>query len=294
MPSNIGGVLVKKQQSVPTWKQGFAREANESVVPELWKGLVFNFSPELGPTGAEVKNLFHHVHGVLTNMELDEWVIDDGVYCLDLGIINEDRSETITYTDPGITFPGPFTVSQWINPLLWQWFNSFVWGLQDVIKILATGASKTLKVIVQIAWSHVVFELAGVMNLGEWQLIHITRDSNDLVAVTHNGVLLSSSAGPAGLFNPSSTSYNKNLYIGGIPSSTQNGLYGEVLMWNRYLTPNERQQHYNLGRGGIFKKKSKIPFNIIGPDVGDRYLLAPRLSSPTIGDGICWELGPFS
>ncbi len=74
----------------PSYHQGFARSASESKYPYLWKALVGAWVPSLGVTGFTLfdQSPFKN-HGTLTNMESDDWIVDEAGRVLDLDGTNE-------------------------------------------------------------------------------------------------------------------------------------------------------------------------------------------------------------
>ena len=75
----------------PSWKQGFARHAHESVAPGLWRGLVGAYSMGLGPTGDKLRDVSGYGNDVtLTSMDpATDWIVDDGRYALDFDGSND-------------------------------------------------------------------------------------------------------------------------------------------------------------------------------------------------------------
>ncbi len=86
---------------IPSYKQGFARNAAESANPNLWKGLVGLWAPSLGPTeklrdwSPGKKN-----NGTLTNMDpATDWVVSEMGWALDFnGATERVRREQAVVT----------------------------------------------------------------------------------------------------------------------------------------------------------------------------------------------------
>jgi hypothetical protein len=74
----------------PSYSQGYARNAGESIAPGLWDGLVGAWVPFLGPTGFTLYDIgYLKNHGTLTNMETSDWIICDRNYAISLGGTDE-------------------------------------------------------------------------------------------------------------------------------------------------------------------------------------------------------------
>jgi len=60
----------------PSWRNGFARSARESIAPELWKGNIGLWAPSLGVTGNKLMDVSGYGGvGTLTDMDpAEDWV----------------------------------------------------------------------------------------------------------------------------------------------------------------------------------------------------------------------------
>lgn len=76
---------------VPSFKNGFARNAGESRYPHLWRGLVGAWAPCLGPTGNILPDWSGRWNrGALTNMDpATDWVVNGQQYALDFDGSND-------------------------------------------------------------------------------------------------------------------------------------------------------------------------------------------------------------
>ena len=114
------------QQSL-SWQTGFARNAGESAHPQLWRGLVGLWMPQLGLTGNEAAGSAMHLKelsGRSTNavglyVEQDDWITLDGVHCVRLSSSHggggaAERFEGIVL--PGTLFSGDFSIWAYCNP----------------------------------------------------------------------------------------------------------------------------------------------------------------------------------
>lgn len=240
----------------PTWKTGFARSADESVAPELWKGLEFGIFPELGPTGVNARDVIGDLVGTLTNITLaDGWVVDDGAYCIKTG----GTTEHVKFITPPLSFPGPFTFVQWFNPDAWEFFQGFNWGVSgaDHLRITSGTSATDLKMIFDVGFSGVQsIEVASTVVVGKWQMVAVTRDSSDVLRLSHNAKVLTGSITRGGTFSPGITNPNDMT----IPSdaNAQSGKYGQLLWYERNLSASQLSQLYTIGRGGILQRKPLV------------------------------------
>ena len=105
---------------IPSYPQGFARYADQSEAPELWRGLVGAWLPFLGPTGLTLHDVLGRNSGTLTNMDpatawvatVDKW--GNPIYALDFDGTNE---QIIVAHSPSIgsEVQNGLTVSMWFN-----------------------------------------------------------------------------------------------------------------------------------------------------------------------------------
>jgi len=80
MPTGSGRLFL------PSYRQGFARNASVSDRPQDWRGLVGLWLPQLGPTGSTLRDWSGHgYHGTLTNMApATDWVVTSEGHALDI------------------------------------------------------------------------------------------------------------------------------------------------------------------------------------------------------------------
>ncbi len=284
----------------PTWNQGFARSAYESLHPKLWKGLVGAWVSGLGNTGlgtlhdVSVKNNNHATFEA--SMTIDDWVIDDGRQTLEF-----DGTDDFVSISTGLEVPqAEGTISLWWNPLEAQadGVNHMIFRarLDSPLRLFDVTTASALFFS---GWHNAgndgrtQFGTTGFSTIGQWYHLVTTWISGGNVSFYIDSDLKATDANLTAQWD---TTTADRILIGG---DTTGGDFAfskidEILIYNRVLSLSEISKLYMLGRGGIFQQKPLFLGKSPEVPIGCRYLLAPRLSTPTIGDGICWELGPFS
>jgi hypothetical protein len=239
----------------PSW-QDFGTH-DESAVPELWDGVAFAAAPCLGPTGLRLHDHSRRVNwGTLTNMDAaTDWVVDGGQYALDFDGTDDHIPTRVV---PGIT--GSVTFS--------AWFKS-----RDVTNTRAifsdsnsTGASinfhmETSSGRLSILWgANPYFRPSGATALATNQFYH--------AVITRSGT---AGSWRARMYLDGKNDYDNTTSINPGTSNTLtigragefNSLYAnlsaldDVIVWNRELQPNEVARLYQLGRGGILKRRRR-------------------------------------
>ncbi len=249
--------LIHKPQ--PTRNQGFARTANESVHPELWKGLKGAWSSGLGHTGATLFDASDNGgNGTLTSMDsATDWVIDDGRYVLDFDGSNDHILVGRPPSIDGIIFP--FTISVWVKPT-----GSFIDFRNIVFKGDSAGQFGIIVASTGV-WecqfttsSNVV---GGTLVLDEWFHIAYTLDDPGLAITYQNGLLQNSGT------SRSNSAKTEDFTIGADTSNSRffEGRIDDCFIYDRVLNAAEISKLYTLGRGGIFEKKSGFFFKSISP-----------------------------
>ena len=83
--------LKSPKQTQPSYKAGYAKSAAESAKPNLWKGLVGAWAPNLGITGDMLRDVSGNGnHGTLTNMDAaTDWVATSKGLALDFDGVDD-------------------------------------------------------------------------------------------------------------------------------------------------------------------------------------------------------------
>ncbi len=247
--SSITSVYAQRQDGIrPSFKQGYARSAGESKHPQLWKGLVGAWVPDLGVTG----NTLHDVssfknHGTLTNMDAGtDWVVSEGKHTLDFDGTND-------YVDLGAAavfdITGNMTILARINKT------------GDAAGIAMAGTILGKEIVSSAGYS---FELLdsddgsnprklrffkfGLTPTSHFSTATIPDNTWTDVAAVYNGaesiIYINGAEDSSPSATGSITTNNDSLKIGFSRSSgnTDNYFNGNiiyVLFYNRALTPNE-------------------------------------------------------
>lgn len=234
------------QQSEPSWKGGFARSIGESAFPSLRKGLVGAWIPSLGPTGLTLKDVSGFGNdGVLTNMATDDWVVGEKGYALDYDGVDE-------YVDLGTSWDklngvGALSFSVWIKSSVAS-FSGFdgiigigdsgdrplwLYGKSTTSSIIWHSGTTTTQQDININ-AGVVVQNVWTCFSGTWDGVNGTlyQDGQVIGVDTSNGNVLK-------------TLTNEPRRIGDIGGiATFDGEIGSLLIWNRWLSPNEIQKLY--------------------------------------------------
>ena len=105
---------IRRDLALPSYKQGFARNATQSARPQDWKGLIGLWMPSLGPTGTKLFDLSGYGnHGTLTSMDpATDWVIRPGWgYALDY----DASDDHVLFGAASVLDVEPVTVSVWLK-----------------------------------------------------------------------------------------------------------------------------------------------------------------------------------
>jgi hypothetical protein len=107
-PTQINSIKLKEKKIKPSYKNGYARNAAESINPELWNGLIGAWVPNLGVTGSsKIKNL--------VSKENDEGELINNIEWSQKGMIQNDADQYVLLNTGYVTNQG--TVIGSIDPL---------------------------------------------------------------------------------------------------------------------------------------------------------------------------------
>ena len=243
----------------PSW-QDFATH-DESIVQELWDGVVGAWAPCLGPTGSRLHDHSRRANwGTLTNMDnATDWVVSDGQYALDFDGINDSVNTDLKtdFTD--------FTIAGWYRST-GAGLGNFERIADNVYSVTNTGTNTGFALcrssILLNTWGCylvangvVPTPIVVTLSDGNWHLLVATRKGTTLTVYGDGGAVSSSGTVSSAAFTNqplkigySSIAANHNAFLGQI---------GDVSYWNRALTANEVQQLYQLGRGGMYQRRRR-------------------------------------
>ena len=237
----------------PSW-QDFGTH-DESAFPELWDGVVGAWAPCLGPTGSRLHDMSRRANwGTLTNMDnATDWVLNGGQYALDF-----DGSNDYAEASP-IALTGPFTFSFWMKSGNAAQSNKYIisraQGGDNDYSIIYGYTSQALEfysgrfsgtnprtgssiTIADTDWHHIAYSYRP----GEWSGY---RDGARVFSVAATFSLTMTAGAFFGLATFAGASA---FYL---------GLLDDVNFWARGLTQNEVRQLYQLGRGGMYRRRRR-------------------------------------
>ena len=250
--------MILRQRSRPSWKQGFARSADESAFPNLWTGLVGAWIPSFGPTGDILFDVSRYKnHGTLTDMDsATDWVIAEDerisgyalVFLGGLGAQYIDIVGTWSLTD--------WTIYLWVkstDTTTGDYISDFgvinqasiIKGFQDGFYNIFGGAYPTGTA----ADSQIPITAAGV-----WDNVVWTQRETNIKGFV-NGVEHISVTRTGGDFFPGS-----NLQIGRTFAGGNNfgGQIADYRIWDHAKTANEIQQLYEDPLAPFRRRKNLI------------------------------------
>ena len=235
---------------IPSYKQGFARNAAESENPNLWKGLVGLWAPSLGPTGLTLYDQSGYRNdGTLTNMTpSNDWVVTEKGWALDFDGINDYGKAD----DLGEDRDGSFSVAMLLKPAdiatdsdvvlgrgypvafagwcLWQRGSRLDWLIPNVAKNdwLANQDCRT-----------------GVLANGTWYHIVFVKSGNEL-SCFQDGIEVDSFSMASAAIGDASTDFfiGSGCTAASFARKWWEGQMAFVGVWNRALSPFEVQQLY--------------------------------------------------
>ena len=260
----------------PSW-QDFGTH-DESIVPELWDGVIGAWAPCLGPTGSRLHDMSRRSNwGTLTNMDnATDWVVSDGQYALDF-----DNTDDTVAADhiPQIVNAVNFSVSFWIAPKSISGLNS-IWDQWDTT---ALNAPIVFRNGAGISWQVGAFGFRATTTAGltvnRWSHVYCEKRDLTLFVSVNNGQSTATATGVA------MTSVNLPSAIasgrGGVGAG--NMLFDDLQLRLRCLSQNELSQLYQLGRGGMYQRRRRRAIYL--PQAGFQPAWALRRSQ-VIGGGL--------
>lgn len=251
------------QQSIPSYSEGFARGAAESVSPHLWKGLVGAWGPSLGNTGDTLRDLKLRNDGAFTGGGWNVTERGQSFFLL-------DASDSVNLGDIGETTGiGALTISMWMKPdkngsennneqLLAKWGADTSWtlGYQNAANNLvwfiihngtSSGSVITTTAIDNSKWWHLV----GVYDGANVRIYVDGAEDKIPTAITGN---IKNTTEPIMFGNYSNLS-----------NDAHEGSFQNVLIYNRALSLSEIREVYIDG-SALFRKKEI--FHCAAPVVG--------------------------
>ncbi len=242
-------MLIPRNRIKPSYKQGFARSASESLYPSFHKGLRGAWVPSLGNTGIIT---LHDVSGrkndgiMQGSMTPSDWVVDEGILALDFDGTNDyiEIQNNSNFNDIQA-----ITVSAWVkarsdnrtifNKLSTSPFDTWQLGMTGGNIHWCIEPSSGLDVCID----------RGIASTGVWTHIVATWDAA-VMKIYQDGTQQGTSSAQT-----NTNAFTDNpIQIGAQDTGDFfDGLISEVLLWDYALTANQIQQLYQLGPGGILQ-----------------------------------------
>ncbi len=221
---------------LPSYEQGFARDASEAANPNLWEELLFNWHGPLGVTGATAWDVSGFSNDpALTNMDpATDWVTTERGWALEL---DHDASQYLTCGNISSTiFAGDFTVAGWIIA------NPAAGVFTRVLIDKRSGAGAGFRFLIENAGSNFRVDLDGTTltllaaNTGVWNYFTLRRIGT-AVRLFVDGVDVD------GGVSGDDASNNNGLFIGSrsfaAPAGFWDGMIGSISIWYRGLAFSE-------------------------------------------------------
>lgn len=252
-------MVVLTQHSPPSYKQGYARNATDSVAPNLWRGLAGAWVPSLGPTGLTLFDASGNKNnGTLTTMDpATDWVISGdrthSGYALDFDGV--DDNVNIGNVD-ALDITNELTLAIWIRP---PDTDGYVIAKTDYsssggYSLYFNGSGN--RVQIYYGSSSVKNSSTVFTDIDVWVHAVITVTSSE-TAFFRNG----EPAGTASGFTLSSGTQPVRLGIRSdlAAGNRYAGLMDHVYIYDRVLAPNEIKQLY-VDRLAPFRQRQRFVF----------------------------------
>jgi len=240
-----------------------AQNASEAAYPHLWQGLAGAWVPSLGVTGETLRDASGRKHhGTLTNMDpATDWQTSGSGWSLDFDGVNDyvlvNRSRVfdqlignktvqawVKTSSPGASFRTVISRDKTFSITL---LNS-VFGIYDWV---ASAFRSSGVNVADGTWKHLAVSVrAGVANGSQCFINGVPRGSaftyNVQVGNTTNDLTIGTAHDAVN--NP------VNEYV--------NGQFDDIAIWSRAMTASEIQAIYNLGRGGMLRRRRRRVYSI--------------------------------
>lgn len=234
---------------------------DESESADLLRGIVAHWVPALGPSGLRLHDVSGRNNwGTLTNMDAaTDWVIEGGQYALDFDGTND-------YVDCGDTVSLPSTTNVDVTLSAWFRVTGKIGQFRTIFTRGKNNPGNTAIYEIGVSNSNVIYFyravpsgfITGVSAVSLNVLYHAvaTIRSNGVLVIYLNG----RQDGSASITAPFSTTPDTTFIgvDGTINANDKSYFIGQVFdvgVWNRVLSPNEVRSLYNLGCGGMLRRR---------------------------------------
>lgn len=239
----------------PGWKSGYARYASESVAPELWRGLIGAWCPNLGYTGNSFPDVSGHRNAGLYNVSSPDLPISQFWEVQDLAgyTWNQPAGAALAFVTigalggvPGFDSPAVKTWMLWAKPrdlaggfkTLMEFGNDDPWS----------GINGSTAAYFSAALS---FNGATTLSVDTWHHIAWSNGPANGVSLYVNGWL--DGSGVQDDQTSDTLGIMRNAGDINFP-----GWVDDARVYNRELSAAEVMQNYNLGPGGIYMLKKRV------------------------------------
>jgi hypothetical protein len=218
----------------------------------ILQGLIGAWCPTLGPSGYRLLDRSGRgQHGTLTNMDAgSDWVGTSGGWALDF----DGTNDYVTFGNPpGLNTAINLTVSAWLYTRVTTFFELGKYRSNQPGFLLygatATGFSFDGR---EGSGAYISSGASGAISTNQWYHV-VGRKAGNVWSISVDGLQKNSGTSGTGtvVLSNSNPFEIGRLLADSTPEGYQNGLIGEVAIWNRALTAPEVWQLYQAGRGGL-------------------------------------------
>ena len=225
------------------------------------RGAIAGWCPSLGPTAGTLLDRFsRRNHGTLTNMSIPAcWVTSGGKYALSFdGVDDTINCGTGTNADPtGIS------ISAWVSSPNWDSVGGFN-GVFAAKGSLNGDSTSTYALYWNntFGWTFFTLSSANVLSIVRDnttatanKLFHIVGTATaSTLSIYVDGQLKNTAANSGG--NIKTSTHTLNLGSDGTTRRLFGNLF-DLAIWGRPLSANEISELYQMGRGGIYKRRRR-------------------------------------
>ena len=256
----------------PSW-QDFGTH-DESIVPELWDGVIGAWAPCLGPTGSRLHDMSRRSNwGTIKNRTAAAaWDLSNGQYAVSFSNpANNIPGQRISFNQYSL---GDFTLSNWIRIATIPGGGSTIWDDSN-----GGGFYGWYYTASQVYWrdASLFVSLSYSLPTSRWLHLCATRKGSTITLFVDSAVI--------GTLTLAGTATISS--IGGIDDDTAifsvDGLLDDCVIWPFSIAQNQVRQLYQLGRGGMYQRRRRSRIYI--PQAGFQPAWARR-QSQIIGGGL--------
>ena len=243
----------------PSYKQGFARSAGESENPGLWKGLVGEWAPALGPTGGTLRDVAGDNHGTLTNMDGGDWELASKGYHL-----NYPSSTSRVDCGKVDEFSGNFTIGAWFNSNTTSITRAILaqgdtTSGQNWWYMSGLGSGNTVQCSFDDNVSRITVTSSSTYADGVWSFALVTKTSG--VYRLYLDDVYQTAAGSNGDCNTGDDLWIGDSQAGSLGGNDWSGRIGSAFIYRRAISRSEISALYR-DHLAPFRRKTFLPYSI--------------------------------